>query len=129
MLIVDYKSGTPIWEQVYNGVLRLAALGVLNPGEQLPSVRSVAADAGVNPNTVQKAYAALERDGAIYSVPGRGSFLSEQNALLNGRRRKALAALQEAAQEAADAGMPLSEAVEAVRTQYEGETGKGENER
>lgn len=129
MLIVDYKSGTPIWEQVYNGVLRLAALGILKPGEQLPSVRSVAADAGVNPNTVQKAYAALERDGAIYSVPGRGSFLSEQNALLDGRRKRALEALQTAARDAADAGMPFSEAVEAVRTQYEEEVGKGESER
>ena len=60
-----------IYEQVYNGILRLAALGVLKPGD-LPSVRAVAAQAGVNPNTVQKAYAMLERDGAIQSVPGRG---------------------------------------------------------
>ena len=76
MLYIDYKSGLPIYEQVYNGILRLAALGILQPGAQLPSVRSVAADAGVNPNTVQKAYAALERDGVIVSVPGRGSFLA-----------------------------------------------------
>mgnify|MGYP001377179432 FL=1 len=75
MLYIDYKSGLPIYEQVYNGILRLAALGVLKPGDQLPSVRAVAAQAGGNPNTVQKAYAMLERDGAIQSVPGRGSFL------------------------------------------------------
>ena len=75
MLYIDYKSGLPIYEQVYNGIMRLAALGILQPGAQLPSVRSVAADAGVNPNTVQKAYAMLERDGVIVSVPGRGSFL------------------------------------------------------
>ena len=65
MLFIDYKSGLPIYEQVYNGILRLADLGALKPGDQLPSVRAVASEAGVNPNTVQKAYTMLERDGVI----------------------------------------------------------------
>lgn len=104
MLYIDYKSGLPIYEQVYNGILRLASLGVLQPGAQLPSVRSVAADAGVNPNTVQKAYAMLERDGVIFSVPGRGSFLAEKQELMDNRKRSALDNVRKATEEALQTG-------------------------
>ena len=75
MLYIDYKSGLPIYEQVYNGILRLASLGVLQPGAQLPSVRSVASEAGVNPNTVQKAYRMLEEEGLIQSHSGAKSYV------------------------------------------------------
>ena len=115
MLYVDYKSGLPIYEQVYNGILHLADLGVLKPGDQLPSVRAVAAEAGVNPNTVQKAYAMLERDGVIRSVPGRGSYLAEHAALRDSRRRAALENLGKAAAEAVRAGVPEEEILAAVR--------------
>ena len=114
MLYIDYKSGTPISEQVYNGILQLAALGVLNPGDQLPSVRAVASEAGVNPNTVQKAYAMLERDGVIRSAPGRGSFLAEQSALLDTRRRAALENLRTAVTEAVQAGVAKAKILETV---------------
>ena len=69
--VIDYKSGLPIYEQVYNGILRLADIGALKPGDQLPSVRAVASEAGVNPNTVQKAYTMLS--GTASSVPFRGA--------------------------------------------------------
>ncbi len=125
MLYIDYKSGLPIYEQVYNGVLRLAALGVLKPGEQLPSVRAVASEAGVNPNTVQKAYTMLERDGVIRSVPGRGSFLAEHAALADSRRRAALENLEKAVKEAAQAGVTAPEILDAVREAIEkGDLGK-----
>ena len=114
MLYIDYKSGTPIDEPVYNGILQLAALGVLNPGDQLPSVRAVAYEAGVNPNTVQKAYAMLERDGVIRSAPGRGSFLAEQSALLDTRRRAALENLRTAVTEAVQAGVAKAKILETV---------------
>lgn len=127
MLYIDYKSGTPIYEQVYNGILQLAALGVLRPGEQLPSVRAVAAEAGVNPNTVQKAYAMLERDGVIRSAPGRGSFLAEQSALLDTRRRAALEGLKTAVTEAVQAGVTQQEILETVNRCFEKGELKGEN--
>lgn len=76
MFTLDVQSRLPIYEQLKNNILRLAALGVLQPHEQLPSVRSVARQLGINPNTVQKAYAELEREGVLYSMPGKGSFLS-----------------------------------------------------
>lgn len=119
MLYIDYKSGLPIYEQVYNGILRLAALGILQPGAQLPSVRSVAADAGVNPNTVQKAYAALERDGVIVSVPGRGSFLAEQQDLMDSRRRAALDNVRKAVEEAMQTGAAEEEIRAAVEECFE----------
>ena len=77
MLQLDYKSGVPICEQIVNGFIRLKALGVLNDGDQLPSVRSLAIKLSVNPNTIQKAYAILESDGVIYSVKGKGSYMAE----------------------------------------------------
>ena len=119
MLYIDYKSGLPIYEQVYNGILQLASLGVLQPGAQLPSVRSVAAEAGVNPNTVQKAYAMLERDGIIVSVPGRGSFLAEQEELVDVRRKAALDELCAAVAAAVQIGVAKEEILKAVEAHFE----------
>lgn len=86
MILIDVKSRQPIYEQLYNGIVRLSALGAMLPGEQLPSVRSLAQELGVNPNTVQKAYQLLERDGLIVSAPGKGSFLADQGGKLNEKR-------------------------------------------
>ena len=77
MFVLDYKSRLPIYEQLYHSITRLAALGGLEKNEQLPSVRALAQELGVNPNTVQKAYHMLEHDGVIVSIPGKGSFISE----------------------------------------------------
>lgn len=116
MVRIDYKSSLPIYEQVYNGIVRLAALGALKPGGQLPSVRSIAAEAGVNPNTVQKAYAMLERDGVIYSVPGKGSFLAEEQQVLESRKRAALEDVCTAVDAALQNGVQAAEIEEAVGT-------------
>ena len=77
MFQLDFKSGAPICDQIVNGFIKLKALGVLKGGEQLPSVRALASKFSVNPNTVQKSYAILEANGIIYSVKGKGSFISD----------------------------------------------------
>ena len=77
MITIDYKSRVPIYDQITGGIIRLKTLGVLNGGDKLPSVRALAIKLGINPNTVQKAYAILETEGIIYSVSGKGSFISE----------------------------------------------------
>lgn len=77
MFELDLKSGVPICDQIVNGFIRLKALGLISAGEQMPSVRSLALKFSVNPNTVQKAYSVLESGGIIYSVKGRGLFVSE----------------------------------------------------
>lgn len=76
MFHIDQQSRVPIYEQLFRQVLSLAASGLLEENQQMPSVRQLASDLGINPNTVQKAYRELEREGLIYSVPGRGSFLT-----------------------------------------------------
>lgn len=76
MFTIDLTSRVPIYEQIYQKITELAISGTLKENSQLPSVRSLAKDARVNPNTVAKAYQELERRGIIYSVPGRGSFIA-----------------------------------------------------
>ena len=75
MFDLDLQSRTPIYEQLYKKTIELIIKGVLKENEQLPSVRSLAKEIGVNPNTVAKAYQELERNKIIYSVSGRGSFI------------------------------------------------------
>lgn len=79
MFTIDLTSRVPIYEQIYMKITELALSGTLKENSQLPSVRSLAKDARVNPNTVAKAYQELERRGIIYSVPGRGSFIAALN--------------------------------------------------
>ncbi|MDE5763457.1 MAG: GntR family transcriptional regulator [Ruminococcus sp.] len=79
MFSIDLTSRTPIYEQIYNKIVELVISGHLTENSQLPSVRTLAKDTGVNPNTVAKAYQELERQGVIYSVPGRGSFIAKQD--------------------------------------------------
>lgn len=116
MILIDVKSRQPIYEQLYNGIVRLSALGAMLPGEQLPSVRSLAQELGVNPNTVQKAYQLLERDGLIVSAPGKGSFLADQGGKLNEKRLKAKETLKQAVTDALASGMSDEEIRSSVET-------------
>ncbi len=75
VLTVDPRSGVPIYLQVIEQVKRSVALGILGAGEQLPTVKQLALDLTINPNTVAKAYRELERDGVIETASGRGSFV------------------------------------------------------
>ena len=74
MLNLDYRDARPIYEQVKDGLRRLMVTGAIQEGEKLPSVRSMASRLAINPNTIQRAYEALEAEGYVYSVPGKGSF-------------------------------------------------------
>lgn len=76
MIRLDYRDARPIYEQVRDGLRSLMVTGVLAAGEKLPSVRSLATELAINPNTIQRTYAELEAEGYIYSVAGRGSFVS-----------------------------------------------------
>lgn len=76
MLNIRLEGKLPIYEQLYNGISRLISSGEFMPDERLPAVREVAKQFGINPNTVQKAYAQLEQSGLIYSIPAKGSYVS-----------------------------------------------------
>lgn len=100
MFQLDFKSGVPICDQIVNGFIKLKALGAIKGGDQLPSVRTLASKFSVNPNTVQKSYAILEASGIIYSVKGKGSFMSDDenaaNAVLKSARQDFIAAIRHA---------------------------------
>ena len=82
MIVIDYHDKRPIYEQVIERFQMLILNGALEPGEQLPSVRSLAVDLSINPNTIQRAYGELERRGLIYSIKGRGNFVSSHKDLV-----------------------------------------------
>ena len=86
MLHLDYRDARPIYEQVKDGLRRLMVTGVIQEGEKLPSVRTMAGTLAINPNTIQRAYSELENRGVIYSVKGRGNFISSDCAGLRQRR-------------------------------------------
>jgi GntR family transcriptional regulator len=79
-LTVDPRSGVPLYLQIIEQVKRAVAMGALAPGEQLPTVKALALELTINPNTVARAYRDLERDGVIETSPGRGSFVRNDGA-------------------------------------------------
>jgi len=87
MITIDYKDRRPLYQQLMEKIEELALGGLIKADEQLPSVRSLAVELAINPNTIQRAYGELEKKGIVYSVPGRGSFLAaSQEALLSQSR-------------------------------------------
>ncbi len=81
MINLDYKDKRTLHEQIEDGIKELIINGIMLPDEQLPSVRELSVSLTVNPNTVQKAYKQLEADGFIYSVQGKGNFISPVQAV------------------------------------------------
>ncbi len=90
MFDIDVKSRMPIYEQITENVKRLIIQGVLLPEEKLPSVRSLAQELTINPNTIQKAYRELEREGYVISRPGKGSFVNDMTETMNREHIKTL---------------------------------------
>lgn len=110
---VDPRDRRPIYEQLIVNIRDLVLRGTLGPDEQMPSVRALAAELAINPNTIQKAYAELERQGVIYSSPGRGSFVCpDPTAMRRAEQAKRLAALWEDLREAHRFGFSRAEVEE-----------------
>ena len=86
MLNLDYRGARPIYEQVRDGLRRLMVSGIIQEGEQLPTVRAMATSLAINPNTIQRAYELLEAEGYVSSVPGKGSFAAPHHQVDSTRR-------------------------------------------
>ena len=102
MIRLDYRDARPIYEQVKDGLRQHA-------GEKLPSVRSLAMDLAINPNTIQRAYAQLEMEGYVYSVAGRGTFVAEGQEQNLVRRREVEDKVRPLLQELRELGMTEGE--------------------
>lgn len=94
MIILDYSDKRPIYEQIVDKIQILIVNGALEPDSRLPSVRSLAVELSINPNTIQRAYSELERAGFIYSVKGRGNFVRADEHLKEKQQAKLLEALE-----------------------------------
>ena len=100
-ITVDLRSRIPIYEQIIKKVKELTLAGSFKPDEQIPSIRQLTQHLGINPNTIQKAYAELERQGVIYTLAGRGAFISgETDRLIELKREEILKDVEAAVGEA-----------------------------
>ena len=109
MLSLNLRDSRPIYEQVRDGLRRLIITGAIPPGDKLPSVRTLAGQLAINPNTIQRSYEALEREGYAYSVPGKGSFAALPQDVTDQRREELLAKLDAIVQELVYLGMAPAE--------------------
>ena len=88
MIQLNYRDPRPIYEQVKDGIRKLAYSGVLGPDDKLPSVRELAMKLAINPNTISRAYKELEQEGFIYTVTGRGTFINQEFDLNDSRKEE-----------------------------------------
>ena len=109
MISLDYRDSRPLYQQVKDNLRRMMLTGLLPPDEKLPSVRSLATQLAINPNTIQRAYTQLEAEGYVYTVSGRGTFVSEGQAQNRQRRREVTARVLPLMAELRDLGMTREE--------------------
>lgn len=106
MIVLDYRDKRPIYEQVVEKLERLVVSGILGKDEKMPSVRRLAMELSVNPNTVQRAYAQLEQEGYLYTVSGRGSFVAPECEWRENKQVEILEKWQDMTRQAKEAGVP-----------------------
>ncbi|MDO4329481.1 MAG: GntR family transcriptional regulator [Lachnospiraceae bacterium] len=109
MIVLDYKDRRPLYEQVAERFQELIVKGILPKDMQMPSVRTQAMQLSINPNTIQRAYSELERQGYIYSIKGKGSFVADINGLLDVRRREWATQMKALAEEGYSIGITRQE--------------------
>lgn len=95
LITLNYRDSRPIYGQIKDGLRRLIITGAVAPDEKLPSVRAMAMDLAINPNTIQRAYGELETEGYLYSIPGKGSFACPPKDAAAGRREELFDRLRE----------------------------------
>ncbi len=105
MFNIKLDPNESIHDQICNEVGRLISLGILAPDEKLPAVRETAKELGISPNTVQKAYASLEKSGLIYSLPAKGSYVSSGGKAAEVIKSGSMDALRDALRNASEAGV------------------------
>lgn len=124
MIIIDYRDRRPIYEQIVERFQELILKNILEPDSQLPSVRNLAMDLSINPNTIQRAYAELERQGYICSVQGKGSFVAENDRLVLKKKEEILDEATRLIRTAKEYGIKKNEITNVIENEY----GEGHND-
>ena len=109
VIAINYRDPRPIYEQIQAELRRLMLTGALPPGSRLPSVRELAGQLAINPNTIQRAYRELEAEGYILSVAGKGSFVAQIDRLAEQQKKEAIGAFRAAAQRLRALGLRAEE--------------------
>ena len=115
MICLNYRDSRPIYEQIKDGLKKLIVSGAMAPDEKLPSVRALAQQLSINPNTIQRAYNELENEGYIYSIAGKGSFASGDALADEGRKQELMEKVRELAAELRYLGVSEDELLALVR--------------
>ena len=118
MIILDYRDTRPLYEQIVDKFQMLILSGALEPNSRMPSVRSLAVELSINPNTIQKAYSILEQNGYIYPVKGRGNFVSGNEKLKLRKQESVYASLRENVKKGQELGISCEEMTEKVQEYY-----------
>ncbi|MCI9105983.1 MAG: GntR family transcriptional regulator [Lachnospiraceae bacterium] len=124
MILLDLKDSRPIYEQIVERLQELMMLGILEEDSQMPSVRNLAMELSINPNTIQRAYGELERKGYTYSVKGRGSFVGSIRKLREAKKTELEGKLGGLVREAKTIGILRDEFVIMAGQVYDGEPAK-----
>lgn len=99
MISLNFRDSTPIYEQIKNSFRELIITGIMQPDDKLPSVRELASELSINPNTIQRAYTELEAEGYIYSIQGKGNYVSVREYVSTDRKERLLRSFVETATE------------------------------
>lgn len=115
MIQIDVMSRQPVYEQIISQIEQFVLTGILVSGSQIPSVRSLSVELSINPNTIQKAYSELDRRGIIYSVPGKGCFITNNATdILSNHKRTQIVELEKLMYELVLAGVTKEEMIECI---------------
>ena len=123
MIVIDYRDKRPLYEQVAEKLSQLIICGALESNAKLPSVRSLALDLSINPNTIQRAYMQLEQDGYIYTIVGRGNYVTDRTEWQKGYQVAARQELSESLAKAKSSGLTLEDVLSMARQCYADEVG------
>ena len=116
MIRLNQYDPRPIYEQVKETLKKQIVTGILKPGDQLPSVRDLATQLVINPNTIQRAYRELESEGYIYKQTGKGTFVAEQKHIPAAQEQKLLAAFRESVANLLYCGYDADRLIDTIRT-------------
>ena len=116
LISLDYQSRTPIYEQIVLEIERYVALGILKPEEQIPPIRELATELGINPNTVKKAYSILESKGVIVTLSTKGTYISlDTNKIVSEKIESKILDIKKLIEELEKLGLSKEEIIEKIK--------------